>query len=123
MIKANQQTDLDYRGDRSTAMFRQLIRPYNSCFAFTSMGAKIDASINSTPGPYVFRVSGQNYHRIGSLLPVDDKQPSFTQLYIYDGAAPEINMRTNAVLTVDTSQHVKLHGESSSSKSKKELQR
>ncbi|XP_056690782.1 uncharacterized protein [Spinacia oleracea] len=84
------------RGDRSAANFRQLIRMYNSCFALTSMGAKIDASVNTNSGPYVYRVSGQNHHLIGSLLPVDEKRPAFAQLYIYDTAS-EISNRTEAV--------------------------
>ncbi|KAM3309423.1 hypothetical protein P3S67_011167 [Capsicum chacoense] len=47
--------------------FRKNIRAYNSLFAFTSMGGRVDGSINRSKRPYVFRMSGQNYHRIGSL--------------------------------------------------------
>lgn len=32
----------------------------------------------------MFRISGQNYHRFGSLLPADGQQSEFAQLYIYD---------------------------------------
>jgi len=53
-------------------------------FAFTSMGGRVDRSINRSKGPYVFRISGQNYHHIGSLLPEIGKSPQFAQLYIYD---------------------------------------
>lgn len=35
-------------------------------FAFISMGGWVDTSTN---WPYVFRMSGENYHHIGSLLP------------------------------------------------------
>ncbi|KAM3290644.1 hypothetical protein P3S67_018933 [Capsicum chacoense] len=49
--------------------FRKNIKAYNSLFAFTSMRGRVDGSINSSKGPYVFRMSGQNYHHIGSLLP------------------------------------------------------
>uniref|UniRef100_A0A3Q7EEM9 Uncharacterized protein n=1 Tax=Solanum lycopersicum TaxID=4081 RepID=A0A3Q7EEM9_SOLLC len=49
--------------------FRKNIRAYNSMFAFTSMGGRVDGSINHSKGPYVFWMCGQNYHRIGSLLP------------------------------------------------------
>ncbi|KAF9608742.1 hypothetical protein IFM89_010874 [Coptis chinensis] len=56
------------RGPRSTH-FIENIRSYNSIFAFTSMGGKIDYAINNGGGPYVFRIHGQNYHKIGSLLP------------------------------------------------------
>ncbi|KAK9071760.1 hypothetical protein SSX86_008189 [Deinandra increscens subsp. villosa] len=48
------------------------------------MGGKIDSTINKGNGPYVFRLSGQNYHNIGSLLPVEGSNPKFAQLYIHD---------------------------------------
>ncbi|CAH1412619.1 unnamed protein product [Lactuca virosa] len=48
------------------------------------MGGKIDSSINRGNAPYIFRLGGQNYHSIGSLLPPDGSQPKFSQLYIYD---------------------------------------
>nr|GEW40490.1 helicase-like protein [Tanacetum cinerariifolium] len=50
----------------------------------TSFGAKIDESINHGRGPYVFKVSGQVYHWIGSLCPPPGESPRFLQLYIYD---------------------------------------
>ncbi|KAM0064560.1 putative helitron helicase-like domain-containing protein [Helianthus debilis subsp. tardiflorus] len=53
-------------------------------FSFTSMGGKIDSSINKGKAPYIFRLSGQNYHSIGSLLPTNGSKPKFSQLYIYD---------------------------------------
>ncbi|KAM3266608.1 hypothetical protein P3L10_003603 [Capsicum annuum] len=64
--------------------FRKNIRAYNSIFAFTSMGGRVDGSINRSKGPYIFRRNGQNYHHIGSLLPEIGKTPRFAQLYIYD---------------------------------------
>jgi hypothetical protein len=60
------------------------IRQYNCLFAFTSMGAQIDNSINDGRGPPIFKICGQVYHRIGSLLPQDNGPPKFIQLYIYD---------------------------------------
>nr|GEX64691.1 hypothetical protein [Tanacetum cinerariifolium] len=60
------------------------IRAYNMTFSFTSMGGKVDHSVNIGPGPYCFRLHGQNYHRLGSLLPVNDAKPKFSQLYVYD---------------------------------------
>ncbi|GJT90966.1 hypothetical protein Tco_1079811 [Tanacetum coccineum] len=35
-------------------------------------------------GPYVFKISGQLYHWIGSLCPAEGEPPRFLQLYIYD---------------------------------------
>ncbi|KAH9691884.1 ATP-dependent DNA helicase [Citrus sinensis] len=66
-------------------------------FAFISMGGRVDASINRSKGPYVFRMSGQNYHHIGSLLLEVGKKPQFAQLYIYD-TENEIDNRINTLL-------------------------
>jgi len=46
---------------------------YNLLFAFTSLGGKVDRSINNGTGPYVIRLNGQNYHRIGSFLLIEEK--------------------------------------------------
>ncbi|XP_021996392.1 uncharacterized protein LOC110893602 [Helianthus annuus] len=64
--------------------FLKNIRRYNSMFSFTSMGGKVDSSINKGNSPFVFRLSGENYHTIGSLLPTNGSKPKFSQLYIYD---------------------------------------
>nr|XP_016495443.1 PREDICTED: uncharacterized protein LOC107814527 [Nicotiana tabacum] len=48
------------------------------------MGGKVDFSVNKTKGPRTFRLYGQNYHQIGSLLPPEGSSPKFAQLYIYD---------------------------------------
>lgn len=53
-------------------------------FQFTSIGGRIDDEINRRPCPYVLRICGQNYHKIGLLLPLDGQPPKFAQLYIYD---------------------------------------
>lgn len=72
------------------------IRQYNCLFAFTSMGANIDHSVNDGRGPPVFKINGQVHHRIGSLLPRDGSPPKFIQLYIYD-TANEVNNRMKAL--------------------------
>nr|GEZ26382.1 DNA helicase [Tanacetum cinerariifolium] len=41
-------------------------------------------SFNNGRGPYVFKLSGQLYHWIGSLCPIEGEPPRFLQLYIYD---------------------------------------
>ena len=64
--------------------FLDNIRMYNSMLSFTSMGGSIDHSVMDGHGPYSFRISGNNYHRIGSLLPAEGQRPKFGQLYIYD---------------------------------------
>lgn len=60
------------------------IRAYNQMFAMTSLGAEIDNSINMGRGPYVFKILGQLYHRVGSLCPEQNARPQFLLLYIYD---------------------------------------
>nr|GFB90004.1 helitron helicase-like domain-containing protein [Tanacetum cinerariifolium] len=64
--------------------FLENIRAYNQMFSMTSLEANIDESINNGRGPYVFKISGQLYHWIGSLCPADGEPPRFLQLYIYD---------------------------------------
>ncbi|KAG9442189.1 hypothetical protein H6P81_018043 [Aristolochia fimbriata] len=74
----------DGKLDRNTYKFKNQVRVYNSMFSFTSIGGKIDNTINDGNGPYTFKISGAYYHRIGSLLPHRGQQPKFVQLYIYD---------------------------------------
>ncbi|KAL3646961.1 hypothetical protein CASFOL_009133 [Castilleja foliolosa] len=76
--------------------FIQNIRSYNSMFLFTSMGGKIDKSMNQGNTPPVFTMHGQNYHIIGSLLPIEGGQPKFARLYIHD-TSNEISNRINSV--------------------------
>ncbi|KAG5556067.1 hypothetical protein RHGRI_006626 [Rhododendron griersonianum] len=72
--------------------FRQYIRPFNNCFAFTSFGVTLDPRFaKSNNGIYTFRAQGQAYHAIRSLYPPPDKNdknkyatPSFLQLYFFD---------------------------------------
>ncbi|XP_035845828.1 uncharacterized protein LOC118492136 [Helianthus annuus] len=71
--------------------FMDNIRAYNMMFSFTSLGGKFDKSYQRGKGPYVFRLQGQNYHRMGSLLPDDGEEPKFSQLYIYDSQNEVVN--------------------------------
>ncbi|KAB8118297.1 hypothetical protein EE612_061058, partial [Oryza sativa] len=64
--------------------FFENIRRYNSMFAMTSMGVNIINSINDGHGPYIFKISGQLCHRIGSLIPKHGARPEYCQLYIFD---------------------------------------
>ncbi|KAL3619058.1 hypothetical protein CASFOL_036628 [Castilleja foliolosa] len=65
-------------------VFMDNIRAYNNMFSMTSLGAQIDDAVNDGWGPYVFKVSGQICHWIGSLCPPDNQRPRFLQMYIYD---------------------------------------
>ena len=53
-------------------------------FSFTSFGANIQSEIKNSNGPHIFKISGQVYHLMGSLIPPKDESPKFAQLYIYD---------------------------------------
>ncbi|GJZ17940.1 DNA helicase [Tanacetum coccineum] len=64
--------------------FMENIRAYNHMFSMTSLGARVDDSINIGRGPYVFKISGQLYHWLGSLCPAEGDPPRFLQLYVYD---------------------------------------
>ncbi|KAF1860256.1 hypothetical protein Lal_00037594 [Lupinus albus] len=72
------------------------IRLYNMMFAFTSLGAKIDRSVNNGRGPPTIRIQGQPCHHIGSMLPMPGQLPKFAQLYIYD-TEHEIQNRMNGI--------------------------
>ncbi|KAL8159275.1 hypothetical protein V2J09_000812, partial [Rumex salicifolius] len=39
---------------------------------------------NESKGPYTFRISSQNYHRVGSLVPHEGTPPGYAQIYFYD---------------------------------------
>ncbi|XP_057423707.1 uncharacterized protein LOC130717486 [Lotus japonicus] len=75
LLKKVEDTDKDHRAKN----FKENIRAYNSMFAFTSMGGKVQTSINNGGGPPQFVICGQNYHRIGSLISQVGQPPKFAQ--------------------------------------------
>lgn len=68
------------------------IRKYNGCFQMTSFGAKEVKEGNFMP---TFKIQGQVYHRIGSLLPSTGQEPSFLQIYFVGNDEKEAEIRTN----------------------------
>ncbi len=50
------------------------------------MGANLDTSV-AQPGNYTYRLCGELYHRLGSLLPQPGEARKFAQLYINDSHA------------------------------------
>ncbi|CAN6969444.1 unnamed protein product [Brassica oleracea var. botrytis] len=60
-----------------------------------TMCCKRDYSINNGRGPFVFRMSGENYHRIGDIVPEPGQAPKIFQLYIID-TLNEIKNRLDA---------------------------
>lgn len=87
-------TLLKFNGDARSKRFLRQVRSYNSMFAFTSMGATVDRTINNGSAPYVFKINGVVHHKIGSLLLAQGRRPQFAQLYIYD-PENEIQNRIN----------------------------
>lgn len=72
------------------------IRSYNAAFALASLGVTVDRKVNEGPGPYVFKIQGALYHKVGSLLPEAGQDPSYAQLYIVSPAeANAARMRHN----------------------------
>lgn len=82
--------------DRRSRYFQSNIRSFNNMFAFTSMGGKIKKDINVGGAPPTFVMNGENYHQIGSLMPLSGDQPKFAQLYICD-TENEIRNRMSVV--------------------------
>ncbi|XP_031125169.1 uncharacterized protein LOC116027603 [Ipomoea triloba] len=87
--------DLFFTKGQKQKEFLQHIRRYNNMFSFTSLGAKVDKSINIGNSPPIFRINGQNFHLMGGLLPQQGNKPKFAQLYIHD-TENEVENRINA---------------------------
>ncbi|KAF8087030.1 hypothetical protein N665_0602s0013 [Sinapis alba] len=84
------------KDDSISKHFRDNIRPINMMFSFTSLGGKIDNSVNEGKGPRVFKLHGENYHLIGSMKPKANDTAKFSQLYIHD-TENEVQNRLSAL--------------------------
>ena len=72
----------------SKSEFRTNIRTYNASFAFCSFKATADETL--TAGSiYTMKIMGMIYHRIGPLLPTENKNIKAAQIYIHDGQHKE----------------------------------
>lgn len=79
--------------DEDCQHFRDHIRGYNSALSFTSLGVKLDQNLlNQRLGAYCFRIQGNLYHLMGSMMSLTNETPKFTQLYVID-TANEIDNR------------------------------
>jgi hypothetical protein len=92
-----------YEGNHKQANeYRQNIRQYNMSLAFTSLGVTEDRLVNRRGG-WVFRISGELHHLIGSLHSDEGMSPAYAQLYIYDSnVALRQRMNRNSNLREDT---------------------
>ncbi|XP_030762655.1 uncharacterized protein LOC115887381 [Sitophilus oryzae] len=70
--------------------FMNGIRKYNNAFQMTSFGAK---EIIRDGFMYTFKVQGQVYHLVGSLLPAPQKEPQFLQIYFVGEDDREVQLR------------------------------
>ncbi|KAM3356739.1 hypothetical protein P3S68_023453 [Capsicum galapagoense] len=68
------------------------------------MGEKVDDCINQKSGLKTFKLSGQNYHQIGSLFPPQGSTPKFAELYIYD-TENEVQNRIQALSRGESINH------------------
>ena len=73
--------------------FFENIRSYNNAFSLTSLGAEIDRSVLGQLGVYTFRIHGELFHLIGSLLPPPLNTPKFAQIYLYDNFNEQAHLR------------------------------
>jgi hypothetical protein len=51
-------------------------------FAFTSTRGVVDKEISKGKGPYIFRMHGQNYHQIGTLLLEEGSKSRWLHIYV-----------------------------------------
>jgi hypothetical protein len=67
--------------------FRKNIRAYNNALSFTSLGIKLDLSLNGRDGSRCFKIGGQLVHDLGTILPPTEGDFHFAQIYMM---SPEI---------------------------------
>ncbi|CAF2137554.1 unnamed protein product, partial [Brassica napus] len=82
--------------DSESKHFQKNMRPYNMIFSFTSLGGKVERSVQKGKGPPMLVLQGENYHLMGSLTPNNDSQAKFGQLYIAD-TENEVENRANCL--------------------------
>ena len=87
--------------------FRNNIRQYNMALTFTSLGANFDWSLLDGSGPYVLKLYGELYHNHGTLIPNENRDAFYAQLYIYDSQMVlNQRMNRNQSLDRDTMSHL-----------------
>lgn len=79
------------RNDAMSKYFLTNIRKLNSAFQMTSFGAS--KVVNDCGFMPTFKVQGQIYHQIGSLLPDADDDSKFLQIYYMGDNEKELNQR------------------------------
>lgn len=82
--------------DKLSKHFQKNMRAYNMSFSFTSLGGKVDRSVQKGKGPSMLVLQGENYHLMGSLQPNEGNEAKFGQLYIVD-TEHEVENRVNCL--------------------------
>jgi hypothetical protein len=79
-------------GDDDKAIhFKNHIRKYNSCFIMTSFGTTEEIR---EPGYMpTFKIQGQVNHKIGSLMPTEEEDPKFLQIYFVKDTNRQADIR------------------------------
>ena len=81
-------TSLLFGTDPDSKLFLKSIRTFNSCFQMTSFGATEivqNTAANGQQFNSTFKIKGQVYHKVGSLLPMPDEPHKFLQIYFMGG--------------------------------------
>ncbi|XP_015189809.1 PREDICTED: uncharacterized protein LOC107073628 [Polistes dominula] len=74
--------------DPDSNVFLNTIQTFNSCFQMTSFEAtELVQNTNANGQQYnsTFKIRGQVYHKIGSLLPMPNEQHKFLRIYFMGG--------------------------------------
>lgn len=78
--------------DPDSSLFLKSIRTFNSCFQMTSFGATeivSNVAANGQQFNSTFKIKGQVYHKVGSLLPMPNESHKFLQIYFMGGEDSE----------------------------------
>ena len=75
--------------------FLDYMRRYNSCFQMTSFGTTKEVS--ETGFMPTFKIQGQVYHRMGSLLPPSNEEHKFLQIYFMGDEGQEAKQRCDNI--------------------------
>lgn len=76
-------------------LFLRKIRKFNSCFQMTSFGATKICDLTSDGRNFesTFKIQGQVYHKIGSLMPMPNEAPKFLQIYFMGSSEERVTTR------------------------------
>ncbi|CAN1334980.1 ATP-dependent DNA helicase PIF1 [Linum perenne] len=81
------------------AQLRSISEPTFDCTMQLSLGHLLEPNLTprllNSRGPYSLILCGENYHYMGSLLPIQGKKPRYSQLYVHDPTSEDrqLNLR------------------------------